>query len=131
MGRRREGAGIMTIEEKNGNEKLTLYVSGRIDASTAPELERFVLERIEGLTELTLDFKDVVYISSAGLRVLLGTYKTMGSQKGKLVLCNVNEEVKDTLYITGFLEFLEVWNENGKRAVKGKVNTHGGQEKDR
>lgn len=121
----------MTIEEKNGNEKLTLYVSGRIDASTAPELERFVLERIEGLTELTLDFKDVVYISSAGLRVLLGTYKTMGSQKGKLVLCNVNEEVKDTLYITGFLEFLEVWNENGKRAVKGKVNTHGGQEKDR
>ncbi len=121
----------MTIEEKNGNEKLTLYVSGRIDASTAPELERFVLERIEGLTELTLDFKDVVYISSAGLRVLLGTYKTMGSQKGKLVLCNVNEEVKDTLYITGFLEFLEVWNENGKRVVKGKVNTHGGQEKDR
>ncbi len=121
----------MTVEEKKGNEKLTLYVSGRIDASTAPELEQFVSERIEGLTELTLDFKDVMYISSAGLRVLLGTYRTMDSQKGKLVLLNVNEEVEDTLYITGFLEFLEVWNEEGERVNKGKGNAHGGQEKNR
>lgn len=121
----------MTVEEKKRNEKLTLYVSGCIDASTAPELEQFVSERTEGLTELTLDLKDVMYISSAGLRVLLGTYKTMDRQKGKLVLLNVNEEVENTLYITGFLEFLEVWNTEGARVAKGKGNTHGGQEKNK
>lgn len=121
----------MTVEEKNGNETLTLYINGRIDASTAPELEQFISERIEGLRELTLDFHDVMYISSAGLRVLLGTYKTMADKKGRLFLRNVNGEVEDTLYITGLLEFLEVWNDKGERVIKGKGNAHGGQEENR
>lgn len=121
----------MTVEEKNGNETLTLYINGRIDASTAPELEQFISERIEGLRELTLDFQDVMYISSAGLRVLLGTYKTMADKEGRLILRNVNGEVEDTLYITGFLEFLEVWNDKGERVIKGKGNAHGGQEENR
>lgn len=108
----------MTVEEKSGNEKLTLYVSGRIDASTAPELEQFISDRIEGLEELMLDFNGVEYISSAGLRVLLGTYKAMEKKRGELIIRGVNKEVEDILYITGFLEFLHVEGEDGKRVMR-------------
>lgn len=121
----------MTVEENKEskeNKELTLHITGRVDAITSPELEKFIFERITGLTELTLDFTEVVYISSAGLRVLIGAYKTMENQNGKLVLSNVSGDVEDTLYITGCLEFLEVWNRNGERVMKGKGNTHGGQE---
>lgn len=108
----------MTVEEKSGNEKLTLYVSGRVDAATAPELDKFISDRIDGLEELVLDFKGVEYISSAGLRVLLGTYKTMEGKKGELIIRSVNREVEDILYITGFLEFLHVEDESGKRVTR-------------
>ena len=110
----------MRVEEKNRNEKLMLYVSGRVDAATASELEQFISDRIEGLEELVLDFKGVEYISSAGLRVLLGTYKAMEDQKGKLIIRGINKEVEDILYITGFLEFLHVEEESGKRVTRRK-----------
>lgn len=98
----------MTIEEKNGEDKLVLYISGRIDTSTAPELDAFISGKLDRTEELVLDFTEVQYISSAGLRVLLSAYKAMEKKKGSMVIRGVNKEIEETLYITGFLEFLTV-----------------------
>ncbi len=110
----------MTVEEKSGVEVLTLYVNGRVDASTAPELRQFISDRLEGLEKLVLDFAGVEYISSAGLRVLLGAYRNMKDKKGELIVRNVNKEVEDVLYITGFLEFLTVVDKDGKKVTGRK-----------
>lgn len=98
----------MTIEEKSAEDKLVLYVSGRIDSSTAPEFDAFISDKAEKTEDLVLDFTEVQYISSAGLRVLLSAYKTMDKKKGTMVIRGVNKEIEETLYITGFLEFLTV-----------------------
>lgn len=98
----------MTIEEKRGQDKLVLYINGRIDSSTAPEFDAFVSGKLDELEELILDFTEVEYISSAGLRVLLSAYKSMESQNGTMLVRGVNKEIEETLYITGFLEFLNV-----------------------
>lgn len=98
----------MTIDEKSSNERQTLYIGGRVDSLTAPELETFISGRLDGLEELVLDFVGVTYISSAGLRVLLATHKSMESKHGKLILRGVNEEVREVLFVTGFLEFMNV-----------------------
>ena len=68
----------MTIEQKAEGSKLTLKVPGRLDTMTAPELESVIKESIDGVEKLVLDFKDLEYISSAGLRVVLGARKAMG-----------------------------------------------------
>ena len=71
----------MTIEKKKEGNRLILAVSGRLDTMTAPELENVIKENLNGLEELVLDFENLEYISSAGLRVVLGTRKAMGDGK--------------------------------------------------
>lgn len=91
----------MQIATEKENSKLTLTVSGRIDTVTAPELEKFALEHMEGITEMVLDLADVKYVSSAGLRALLQINKDM-SKQGKLKLLNIRPSAKEIFDMVGF-----------------------------
>ena len=92
-----------TIE--NGAGKLVL--EGRLDTVSAPELEQVIKETLPGLTELTLDFEKLDYISSAGLRVLLSAQKVMNKQ-GSMTVTNVNETILEIFEVTGFTDILTI-----------------------
>ena len=96
-----QGAIRMQISTEKENSKLTVTVSGRIDTVTAPELEKYALDHMEGITEMALDLADVEYVSSAGLRALLQIHKDM-SKQGKLKLLNINTAVKEIFGMIGF-----------------------------
>lgn len=90
----------------NGNECIC-KVSGRVDTTTAPQLEKELNDGIENIQQLVLDLEDVEYISSAGLRVLLATQKIMNKQ-GKMIVKNVNEMVMEIFEMTGFVDMLTI-----------------------
>ena len=92
---------------KQENKKLTVFVSGKVDSTTAPALEKTVLENLDGITELGLDLKDMPYTSSAGLRVFLKIQKAM-LKKGKMTVIHICEEVMDIFELTGFSAFLSI-----------------------
>ncbi|MBR2281760.1 MAG: STAS domain-containing protein [Spirochaetales bacterium] len=97
----------MTInKEKNGNS-LVIALEGRLDTVTAPQLEEELKSSIDGVDALTFDFAKLVYISSAGLRVLLSAQKTMNKQ-GSMRLVNVGAEIKDIFDVTGFSDILTI-----------------------
>ena len=95
----------MNIEKELSGAVLTVNVSGRLDTMTAPALEQELKETYGEVTELVLDFQNLQYISSAGLRVVLGAHKEM---KGKLVVKNVNQTVMEVFEITGFYDILTI-----------------------
>ena len=97
----------MKIEFKHDDDQLTAAISGRIDTNSAPEAEEQILNQLDGVKKLVLDFKEVDYISSAGLRVLLLLHKQMLAEEG-LTIININETVREVLEITGFLDILNV-----------------------
>lgn len=97
----------MTIEKKFNGESLTLLLIGRLDTTTSPDLEREIQESTKGIKSLTLDFKNLEYISSAGLRVVLGAQKLM-SKQGQMNLINVPDAIKDIFEMTGFSEILNI-----------------------
>ena len=97
----------MTINEtKNGNE-LVIAPEGRLDTTTAPELEEKVKGSIAGVTDLVFDLSKLEYISSAGLRVLLSTQKIMEKQ-GKMKFINVSDIIMEIFDVTGFSEILTI-----------------------
>ena len=95
----------INIEKTNGATLITL--EGRLDTTTAPELEKAINHEGEALKSLVLDFKGVDYISSAGLRVLLTAQKKMNVQ-GSMELTNVSEAVMDIFEMTGFADILVI-----------------------
>jgi anti-sigma B factor antagonist len=97
----------MDIEKKVDGNKLTLIVTGRLDTTTAPELDQTVKESLEGVEKLTMDFSDLEYISSAGLRVLLQAQKVMDKQ-GSMVITGVNDVISEIFEVTGFQDFLTI-----------------------
>ncbi len=97
----------MDIKKTKNDTTLTLAIQGRIDTTTAPQLEAELRSDIDGVTELYLDFAGVEYISSAGLRVLLSAQKLM-SRQGKMVLSHVNESVMEVFEVTGFSDILTI-----------------------
>ena len=97
----------MTINTEKKDTAVTLHISGRLDTTTAPELERVIGAMPEDTKELTLDMAEVAYISSAGLRVLLGAQKKM-SKIGAMKLTGVSEAVMEVLEITGFADILTI-----------------------
>ena len=97
----------MTIEIKRNAEELVLQIVGRLDTTTAPALEKTIVENMNGIKNLILDFKALEYISSAGLRVLLSAQKKM-QQIGKMKVINVCEEVMEVFEITGFADILVI-----------------------
>ena len=86
--------------EKNGTA-LTVRLSGELNTLTAPELSALLNKELTGVQNLTLDFAECDYVSSAGLRVLLATFKQMKAAKGDMALANVGENFLDVLQNTG------------------------------
>ena len=97
----------MTIEKILDGKKMTLLLEGRLDTTTAPQLEADLKTDLNGVEELLMDFEKLEYLSSAGLRVLLSAQKTMNKQ-GKMVICHVNETIRDVFEVTGFSVFLTI-----------------------
>lgn len=91
---------------RNGNN-LTLALEGRLDTNTAPELEITLKSAIDGVTELVIDMAALDYLSSAGLRVLLGAQKTMNKQ-GSMKVTHVNETIMEIFEVTGFADILTI-----------------------
>ena len=96
----------MKINRTTNGSALTLAVEGRLDTTTAPELEREI-KTLDGVDALTMDFAGLDYISSAGLRVLLSAHKQM-SKKGGMKVVNVNELVMEVFEVTGFSDILTI-----------------------
>ena len=97
----------MTIEKHQDGSALTLAPEGRLDTITSPELEKALKESLDGVSELTLDFEKLDYISSAGLRVLLTAQKTMNRQ-GSMKIVHVCETILEIFEVTGFSEILTI-----------------------
>ncbi|MBQ2042343.1 MAG: STAS domain-containing protein [Firmicutes bacterium] len=92
----------MNITKTVEGEKLTVALEGRLDTLTAPELEESLSSALEGIKELVLDLSGLEYLSSAGLRVVLSTFKTVSAAEGKMTICNANEMVSKVFELTGF-----------------------------
>lgn len=97
----------MTLTKQQEGSNLTVFIEGRLDTTTAPQLDELLKTSLDGVTQLTLDFSRLAYVSSAGLRVILSTQKLM-SKKGKLVVKNVQEAVRDVFEVTGFSSILTI-----------------------
>ncbi len=94
------------VKTSNGNT-LDIAIEGRLDTTTAPELEREIRDSIEGVTELNFDLGKLDYISSAGLRVLLSAQKTMNRQ-GTMTVRNAGPSIMDIFEVTGFTDILTI-----------------------
>ncbi|MBP5638923.1 MAG: STAS domain-containing protein [Victivallales bacterium] len=97
----------MNISKTQEGSTLTLSLEGRLDTTTAPELETLLSSSLDGITSLILDFSKLEYLSSAGLRVILTAQKRMTTQ-GSMKLMHVNDTIKEVFEITGFLDFLTI-----------------------
>ena len=97
----------MEVIKKAEGAKLELTVIGRLDTTTAPALENVIKEEIGGVEDLKLDFAELEYVSSAGLRVLLSAQKIMNKQ-GSMVIRNVNPDIMEVFDITGFSDILTI-----------------------
>jgi anti-sigma B factor antagonist len=99
---------MMDIRKELTDERLCMAVSGRLDTTTAPELDAALKEALPGVKELVLDFTGLDYISSAGLRVLLNAQKKANATGGTMTLTHVNDEIMDVFDMTGFISFLTI-----------------------
>ena len=97
----------MTIEKAVNGAELLLTLSGRLDTTTAPQLEAELKASLPGVESLVLDFAALDYLSSAGLRVLLGAQKTMNKQ-GSMTVRHVNETIMEIFDVTGFCDILTI-----------------------
>jgi anti-sigma B factor antagonist len=91
----------MTLTKEKNGSNLTVHLNGELNTMTAPELSALLNQELGGVKALTLDFKECDYVSSAGLRVLLATFKQMKAAKGSMSLANVGENFRDVLENTG------------------------------
>ena len=97
----------MTITKTQEGNKLTIALEGRLDTTTAPQLEAELKSSLGGVEELVLDLAKLEYMSSAGLRVLLLAQKTMNIQ-GNMTVRNVNDTIDEIFEITGFRDILTI-----------------------
>ena len=97
----------MMIEKLSTDTGITLKIIGRLDTTTAPELEATVDGCTAGLKELVMDCSELEYVSSAGLRVILKAQKLMNAQ-GTMKVMNVNETIMEVFEITGFADILNI-----------------------
>ena len=95
----------MDIEKQKDGKKLDVKLAGRLDAKGAPQLKEALKDSLDDVEELTFDFSDVIYISSAGLRIILSTQKTMNKQ-GTMKVVNVQDIVMEVFESTGFVDIL-------------------------
>ena len=98
---------MMKIIKQQDNGILTITLEGRMDITTAPDLEKEIKDSLDGVTELVFDLEKLDYISSAGLRVLLAAHKTMMKQ-GSMKVVHANEMVMEVFEVTGFSDILTI-----------------------
>lgn len=98
---------MLNITKNSNGSELKLILEGRLDTATAPQLEATLNSALAGVTSLKFDLEKLDYISSAGLRVLLSSQKTMNKQ-GSMVISNVSPEVKEIFDVTGFTDILTI-----------------------
>ncbi|WP_034446381.1 STAS domain-containing protein [Butyrivibrio sp. AE2032] len=97
----------MTINKTANGKELVIALEGRLDTTTAPQLDEELKTALNGIEDLKFDFSKLEYISSAGLRVLLSAQKVMNKQ-GSMVIKNVNEEIHEIFEVTGFVDILTI-----------------------
>ena len=97
----------MTIEKTLNGTEWNVKLIGRLDTTTAPQLEAEFKSNISGVETLILDFAELEYLSSAGLRVLLQAQKVMNKQ-GEMIIRNVNETISEIFEVTGFADILTI-----------------------
>ena len=97
----------MLINKTQNGDSLTIALDGRLDTTTAPQLDAEVTNGLAGVKNFVIDMEKLVYVSSAGLRVLLKAQKTMNKQ-GSMVIKNVSDEIKEIFEVTGFDELLTI-----------------------
>ena len=95
------GENLLKIDVSNTGAEYTFTVEGRLDTNTSPELEARINEAVGSANKLIIDLGKLEYVSSAGLRVLLGAAQLM-EEKGEMVVCNVTEAVREIFDLTGF-----------------------------
>ena len=98
---------MLNIEKKVNEAELTVILAGRLDTTTAPELESELKDSLDGVSTLIIDMEALEYISSAGLRVLLSAQKTMNKQ-GEMKVIHVNETIGEIFEVTGFSDILTI-----------------------
>ena len=97
----------MRVEKELKGTELTVWVYERLDTSTAPQLEEELNSSLDGVETLILDLSGLEYVSSAGLRVILGAHKTMMS-RGGMTVRGVNSVVAEIFDVTGFSDILNI-----------------------
>ncbi|MBQ3466111.1 MAG: STAS domain-containing protein [Firmicutes bacterium] len=97
----------MTINKEIQDKTMTLKLAGRLDTTTSPELEEELKASLDGIEDLRMDFSELEYISSAGLRILLAAQKTMNKQ-GTMSITGVNDTIMEIFEITGFSDILTI-----------------------
>lgn len=98
----------MVITKKSEKNKITFALQGRLDTTSAPEMEETLSALEEDYDELVFDFEELTYISSAGLRVLLSAQKAVNAKGSRMTLMHVNEEIMEVFDMTGFSNFLNI-----------------------
>ena len=98
---------MVTITKTQNGNSLYLALEGRLDTNTAPELEASIKGSIDGVEELTINMESLDYLSSAGLRVLLGAQKIMNKQ-GSMRVTHVNDTIMEIFEVTGFADILTI-----------------------
>ena len=98
---------MLNIEKTMDGSTLNVTLGGRLDTTTAPQLESALKAELDKADALVLDFEKLEYISSAGLRVLLSAQKVM-SKKGGMTIRHVNDVIMEIFEVTGFIDILNI-----------------------
>ena len=98
----------MNVNIKTEGDISVIEVEGKIDNKTAPEIQNTVLSSTKEKKKVLIDMRKVIFLSSAGLRVLLLLYRQIKSQDGKIALVGISDEIKDVMTVTGFINFFSI-----------------------
>lgn len=101
-------AAMLKIEKVSSDASLTIKLEGRLDTTTAPQLEAEVKNGLSGVKDLVFDMHELEFVSSAGLRVLLLAQKAMNKQQGTMIIRHVISEVRKVFDVTGFSRILTI-----------------------
>ena len=100
---------MLKISQNLNENELTISLTGRLDTTTAPQLESEMRRSLNSVSKLIFDLGELEYISSAGLRVLLSAQKVMNRQ-GEMVVCHCSEAIMEIFDVTGFVDILTIEN---------------------
>ena len=99
---------MLSTEFAKTDSTLTVKLKGKLNTSTAPVLEKALKERLQDITDVIIDFENVTYISSSGIRVLLATDQLMSDKDGSFKLIHVSEEIEEIFELVGFMDMVQV-----------------------